>query len=422
MKTKFNRRNFIKTSAATLALPSFEAFSKTTKQENKTKLVYLGFIYGVTKDNYWFPKKLGRDFELTSGLEPLKQHKNDLTIFGNISNPKAKDSHFSCTTLLTSADLRRTPGRAFHNNISCDQVAAKHLGRNTRFNSIEIGGPEGGAGPGLSLAWDQAGKPLPGFNDPVELFNQLFGNDKVSSNERRYQLQQKKSILDGMLSETESLKRTISKQDQQKLEEYQQTIRQIELKLSRMENWLDVPKPKAPLKSPTSNLRGEELIKVNYDLIVAALQTDSTHVASYLQPIQNLLRDLNFKYNSHQLSHHRIEEDSSREASMRRDQKHTELLAYFIDKMKNTTYSQGQSLFDTSIITFASGVRHGHMLKDIPVILTGGGRGKLKAAGYLKLNEGENKLSNLHLTTLKMANVPVKSFADSNSLINEVIL
>ncbi|MCM8530522.1 MAG: DUF1552 domain-containing protein [Lentisphaeraceae bacterium] len=422
MKLKFNRRKFIKTSGAVLALPSFEAFSKTTKSENNTKLIYLGFIYGVTKDNYWFPKNAGKNFELTRGLEPLKKHKNDLTIFGNISNPQASDSHYSCTTLLTSADLKRTPGRAFHNDTSCDQVAAKYLGKNTRFSSIELGASEGGTGPGLSLAWDQAGKPLPGVNNPVELFNQLFGSDKVSPSQRRYQLQQRKSILDGMLSETRSLKREISKKDQLKLDEYQQTIRQIELKLSRVESWLDIPKPKSPIKEPKQNLSGEESIKVTYDLIAAALQTDSTHIVSYLQPIQTLLRDLKFKYNSHQLSHHRTEEDSSREASIRRDQKHTEILAYFIDKMKATEYTQGKSLFDSSIITFASGVRHGHMLKDIPVILTGGGGGKVKHSGYLKLDTNKNRLSNLHLTTLNMANVPVKSFADSTGLLTEVMV
>ena len=95
--------------------------------------------------------------------------------------------------------MTRTPGRRFHNSISCDQVAAKYLGKETRYNSIELTCKDPGTGPGLSMSWDEAGKPLPGFSSALELYNHLFGDSKMSLKERKYLLMKEKSVLDSVL-------------------------------------------------------------------------------------------------------------------------------------------------------------------------------------------------------------------------------
>ena len=414
-----NRRNFLKGTGVLLSLPMLEAFSASPNGKAPTRLIYLGYIYGVTGENKWFPKEAGKNYSFTPGLKPLEKHKNDFTIFANMGNPEARDSHFSCTTLYTGANLKRTAGRSFHNSISCDQVAGNVLGKNTRYNSVQLSCSEGGTGPGLSLAWDQAGKPIPGIMDPVELFNHLFGDGKMSVAERKQLISKKKSILDAVHAESKSIQGIISKSDNDKLDEYFQTIRQIEGRLKKATDWLDTPKPKAPIGKPNPGLAGKDFYKMMYDLMIAALQTDSTRVISFQQPIRPLLKDMGIKFSSHQLSHHKNQPDTF-ESSVQKDAAHSELLSYLFDKMKATKDFDGKSLFENSVVSFASGVRHGHMLRDVPTIIAGGGGGHLKHQGYLKVKDGKNRLSNLWLTSMRAAGVPVKSFSDSNGIVEEI--
>lgn len=414
-----NRRNFLKGTGVLLSLPMLEAFAASPSGKVPTRLLYLGYIYGITGDDKWFPTQTGKNYTFTPGLKPLEKHKNDFTVFANMGNPEARDSHFSCTTLLTGANLKRTPGRAFHNSISCDQVAGNYLGKHTRYNSVQLSCSEGGTGPGLSLAWDQAGKPIPGIADPLELFNHLFGDGKMSVAERKQLISKKKSILDAVHAESKSIHGIISKSDKDKLDEYFQTIRQIEGRLKKATDWLDTPKPKAPLSAPKPGLTGKDFYKMMYDLMIAALQTDSTRVISYQQPIRPLLKGMGIKFSSHQLSHHKNQPDTFA-SSVQKDEAHSELLSYLFNKLKSTKDLNGKSLFDNSVISFASGVRHGHMLRDVPTIIAGGGGGHLKHQGYLRVKDGKNRLSNLWLTSLKAAGVPVESFSDSNGIVEEI--
>lgn len=414
-----NRRNFLKGSGVLLSLPMLESFAAGTSKKAPVKLIYLGFIYGVTKDNNWFPAQTGKDYQMTTGLKPLEKHKSDFTVFGNMGNPLASDSHYSCTTLYTGVNLKRTPGRAFHNSISCDQVAAKYLGKDTRFDSLRLTCSEGGTGPGLSLSWDQAGKPLPGIMDPLELFNMLFGDGKMSVEERKYLISKKRSVLDAVRAESKSIEKSISKTDKDKLDEYYQSIRHIEGRLQKASDWINKPKPKAPLNAPKPGLEGVAYMKTMYDLMVAALQTDSTRVITFKQPLRTILNDIGVKFSSHQLSHHGNQPDTF-ESSVKKDQTNSELLCYLIDKLKSTRDTDGRSLFDNCVVTYASGVRQGHMLRNVPTLITGKGGGHLRHQGFINIKEGENKLSNLWLTSLKAADIPVNSFSDSDRPLQEI--
>ncbi|MCM8530288.1 MAG: DUF1552 domain-containing protein [Lentisphaeraceae bacterium] len=416
-----DRRNFLKGAGCLLSLPMLESFASVKSlQKAPVRLVNLGYIYGVTKDNNWFPESAGKDYKLTPGLKPLEKHKSDFTFFENIGNPSARDSHYSTTTLFTGANLRRTPGRAFHNSVSCDQIAAKYLGNETRFSSIELTNNEtNGNGPGFSLAWNEDGKPVPGIVDPVELFDSLFGDGKMSLAERREMLANEKSILDGIYKESKAIQKKVSTSDKGKLDEYFQSIRHIELKLKKSEDWLNKPKPKAPLPRPTNVEGGVHTIKLMYDLIVAALQTDSTRVISYRQPLASMFKELEISYSVHQISHHDLRPESF-EAARLKDKTHAELLSYLIDKLKATKDIDGKTLFDNTVVNFASGVRHAHMLKGVPAIITGGGGGKLSHQGFVKLKEGDNRLSNLWLTSMAACNVPVEEFSDSTGMIEEI--
>lgn len=416
-----NRRNFLRGSGVLLSLPMLEAFSSPkTLTQAPVRLVNLGFIYGVTKDNSWFPKNTGKNFDITEGLKPLHKHRNDITLFKNIDNPNAKDTHYSCTTLYTGADLTRTPGRGFHNSISSDQVAASYLGKETRFSSIELSCHDtGGVGPGFSLAWDANGKPIPGIKDPVELFDIMFGDGKMSIAQRRQLIKNEQSILDAVHEESKSLERKISTADKDKLDEYFQSVRHLEISLKKSEQWLNKPKPKAPLPRPQKAEGGVTQIKLMYDLIVAAMQTDSSRVFSYMQPLLGMFKELDIPFTTHQVSHHQNKPETVSSAKLK-DKTHSELLCYFIDKLKATRDIDGKTLFDNCIVNFASGVRWAHTLRDVPAIITGNGGGKLKHQGYIELKDGQDRLSNLWLTSLAAAKVPVEKFSDSTGLIEEI--
>ena len=117
---------------------------------------------------------------------------------------------------------------------------------------------------------------MAGYNDPVELFHRLFSAESMPLSHRKAMLAHKRSVLDAVLSDAKFLKRGLTKTDIEKLDEYFQGIRETELRLSKDEQWFDRPRPKAPLKQPSGKVIGKDEIKVFYDLIVAALQTDST--------------------------------------------------------------------------------------------------------------------------------------------------
>lgn len=413
-----SRRRFLRGSGGILlSLPLLEAFAVGGAQQAPVRFVNLGFIYGVAYQNHWFPKSTGLDYEITEGLKPLERHKSDFTLFKNMDNPLARDSHYSCTTLFTGADRRRTPGRSFHNSISSDQVAARHLGKDTRYTSIELATSpsELGTGPGLSLAWNEEGKPIPGIADPLEFFNMLFGNGKVT----RESLATEKSILDSLMEESRSISSVISKADRNKLDEYLESIRQAEVRLQKSQNWFDVPKPKAGYDSPVEGLIGTQNIRFMYDLIVSAMQVDATRVISFLQPLQSMFNEQEIGTSTHVVSHHTSKTEAVVHAK-RKDVLHAEMLAYFIDKLKSTKDIDGRSLFDNCVVHFASGVRYGHILTDVPVIVTGGGGGKLRHKGYLELDDDKARLSNLWLTSLQTANVPVAQFSDSNGVLEEL--
>ena len=186
------------------------------------------------------------------------------------------------------------------------------------------------------MAWDVSGKPIGGHKGPVEAFHRLFSKDTTPIEQQKAMLAQKRSVLDTVRDNANALKRSLGKNDIAKLEEYFQGIREIEIRLSKDEQWLGVPQPKAPIAEPPPGLAGKEEIKVMYDIILAAIQTDSTRVLTYRQPVSTLLTSLNIKVAPHDMSHYHSTLGEKQDASQRRDLAQSELLAGLLDKLKST--------------------------------------------------------------------------------------
>jgi len=414
--TRKSRRSFLKASGALVALPFLETFASAKQLSAATpkRLVFLGGGFGFTHESF-YPTKAGNfsDIELTKGLQPLKKHIKDLTLVSNLHNPHITDPHAGTAGYLAGSKLK----------ISCDQVAAQSLGKNSRFSSLVLttAGKEGGHGSGgISLSSGAGGKPMAGLKRPIDLYHKLFSGGGQSPETLNKMLAQKRSILDIVSTNASSIKHRVAKHDKEKMEEYFESLRDIELGLKRQAEWADIPKPKAPFDAPSpEGLTGFEEIKVMLDMIIVALQTDSSRIATYRIPTDSLLKSLEISISSHAMSHYRSSA-SKKADSKKRDQKLMEYYAYFIDRLKDTEDRNGESLYDTTIASYGSNLRTGHTLKSCPALLSGGGTTNLKHGSHIMLPELTN-MSNYWLTILQEAGVGIKQFNDSNGTISELL-
>jgi hypothetical protein len=427
MKT---RRHFLQSSTALVALPMLESLgfrrfaSAAAPTTPPKRLLFLGFGWGITEDT-WYPDiaKPGPDYELPKGLAPLARHKADFSVVQGLWNKYSNEGHWGSTMWLTGANRYAQPGQSFHNSISADQVAAAQLGLETRFASLQFNGSQSGDGsghgPGLSMAWDVSGKPVGGLNGPVAAFHRLFAKDTTPIEQQQAQLAQKRSVLDAVLDNARSLQRGLGKNDQAKLEEYFQGIRDIETRLAKEEQWIGVPRPDAPLGEPKPGVDGREEIKLVYDLMIAAMQTDSTRVMTFRQPVDTLLKALGIAVHPHDMSHYHTTLGEKLDASQRRDLTQSELLAGFIDKLKATEEPDGSSLFDHVALAYGSNIRTGHELSNCPTILAGRGAG-LKL-GHNIVAPKDTPLCNAWLAMLHGVGVEAERHGDSTGVLKEIL-
>ena len=428
MKTDFNRRTFLRGAGALIALPALESigFRRFASAATKAavaipkRAVFMGIGFGVTKQT-WYPdqKDTGATYQLSEGLSPLARHKQDFTIVQGCANNYSNEAHWGSTFWLTGANRYSVPGQNMANSISADQVVAEQLGQQTRFTSIQLDSSDGsqsGHGPGASLAWDKRGKPVAGYNDPLKTFHKLFSAEDLPLVQRQAAIDEKRSVLDAVLTEANRVQRGLSRNDNNKLDEYFQGIRDIETRLGKDEDWLDKPKPKAPLDEPPVGLKGREEIEMMHNLIVAALQTDSTRALTYRMPGQSLLKSMEVKHSSHNVSHYSPGERM--EASKARDQMHSTLLAGFMDKLKAIKEADGTSLFDHTSLAFGSNISSIHYLDNCPTLLAGGGA-NLKLGEHLVLPK-DTPLCNVWLTLLQGLGIDAERHGDSSGVIKEL--
>ena len=419
------RRSFLKGTAACLAVPFLETFAtaQVAAATPPKRMIFFGSGFGFTKETF-YPTKAGRFSEigLTEGLSPLERHRDDITMVSNLTNLGATNPHGGSVSYLTGANVAGTPGKQFFNSVSCDQVAARHLGTATRFPSLALSDAKNdGHGTGLSLSWDEAGNPIPGLESPRDLYWTLFANPNDSREKFDARLRRKQSVLDVVRLDGGAVKRNLSKADQDKLDEYFTGVRQIEKGLERQAAWADIPKPKTPFGEPAEQLTGEDEIKLMCDMIIVALQTDSTRVVTYRLPTQSVLTGMGINLQAHSLSHYGYSEPRTL-ASQQRDKKLTELYAHFLDRLKEAKDSDGSRLFDNCIASWGTNIRSGHTLKNVPAIFAGGGGEKLRTGEHIILPEEDTPLANYWLTLMQQVGVPAEQFSHSTGTLGELLV
>jgi len=433
MNSQPTRRAVLRGAGAMIALPfmesfGFRPFASTASAAAATavvpkRMVFCGIGFGVTADQ-WYPDRntTGEDYEIPEVLSPLQRHKGDITFLQNLMHRQSADGHSGSTFWLTGANRYEVPGQSFHNTVSVDQVAAETLGQQTRFTSIQLcakGSGNDGHGPGSSLAWNRFGKPVAGLDTPVAAFHRLFSDDKTPLAERQAKLRDQKSVLDTVMENVRSVDRGLGKEDRNKLNEYVQSVREIEVRLAKEDSWLGIEKkkPQQEVREPKPTLEGVEEIRMMYDLMVAAMEVDATRVFTYRMPCDSMIQSLGATMSAHSMSHFSIPE--RRVVSRKRDHHHALLLAEFMDKLKASKQADGSTLLDNCAISFGSNLSSVHNLSNCPTLIAGGGAG-FKQGRHLVMEDPKTPLCNLWLSTLRGCGISAESHGDSTGVIEEL--
>ncbi|PQO45880.1 DUF1552 domain-containing protein [Blastopirellula marina] len=372
----------------------------------------------------WMPENDGAGYKLSPTLEALSSHRDDFTVYTGMGHPNSKGGHSGADTWLTGADLAATPGSDYTNWVSADQIAAEHHSKQTRFGSLQLSDSSGtgSAGHSHTLSFNRRGTPVPAENSPKRLFERLFVPE--SAGDRAATLQryaEQKSILDSVLDEARALHKKLGKKDQQKLDQYLGSVRETELRVERMEEWIDVPKPEIDAKFLQLGSKSHDAhdrpmwIDVMMELSYLAFVTDTTRVITY-----EWSREAGGLggggENHHELSHHGGDAGMLKKLGVI-DRFHLSRLNRFLDFLKETEDGEGNML-DHTMVLYGSGMNSGkggeHSPKNLPLLLAGGQGLGLRHGRHVAYDENDHPpLSNLLLTMIQKMGVETDSFSDS---------
>jgi len=415
-----NRRVFLKSSFATLALPALESIAGTATSSalsasSKTapmRMVFMGNSFGMHPESF-FPKEAGRNYQMTRLLAPLENHRERMTVFSHLDHG-VKGGHFGVHSFLSGVREEDAKGLP-EGNITIDQRAAEHVGSQTRFPSLTVGIEDGLHG-GCRMCWTRSGVRVPPIQGPREVYRKLFINEDANSRERAADhFEERRSILDSVMGEAKSLERRLGAKDKEKLDEYFSSVRDVENGLELEKLWSRVPKPKPNLAEPENRSYVED-IPVMFDLIALALQTDSTRIASYeLAGAQFDTSFFGLSSGYHSLSHHGKKPEKV-EGLVTIELYQMQQFARFLDKLSSMKEPDSDgSVLDNTMALFGSGMGNGnaHVNKDLPLVLAGGGFKHGEHKVYPKEDIRRVPLCNLYLSMLQRFGVAADSFGKS---------
>lgn len=437
------RRTFLKATGAVMGLPLLEAMSAPGliaapgAVSSPSRLAFIFFPNGAIMPD-WRPKGEGRGYQLSKTLQPLEKVREDCLIISGLAHDKARPNgdgagdHARCSgAFLTSSQPRKTGGADIHVGVSVDQVAAKKIGHLTPLPSIELG-TEAGRKAGVcdsgyscayqsNVSWRSPTQPMAKEINPKLAFERLFGMSVQDVKQRQERDFYRSSILDLVSEDAKILKKQLGKTDHRKLEEYFTSVREIEQRIGRAGSQnRELPKEFTVPDGVPGDIT--EHIRLMYDILALAFQTDSTRIATFMLANSGTNRrysNVNVKGGHHQLSHHRNDEKIMAEIQ-RIDQYLVTEYSRFLQKLKSIPEGEG-TLLDNCTIVYSSGIsdanRHNH--DDLPLIIGGRGSGKIKTGQHLNLKK-ETPMANLFLSLLDHMGTPIDEFGDSTGRLKEL--
>jgi hypothetical protein len=431
-KKSLSRRTFLRGAGTMLALPYLDAMVPALSAQAARATPRLGFIYfanGVIQ-NQWKPATTGARFELPPTLKPLAPVQDQINVISGLAHLQADtfgdgtgDHPRSSAAWLTGVHAydRTQPGVEVRLATTADQLAANVIGRDSHVASLELTvdfPTQGSCDSGdcfyvNTVSWRNPTTPNPAETHPRVVFERLFGSGG-SAAQRQAQSRDRGSILDSVIEEVGSLSNKIGKGDRAKLNEYLDSVREIETRIQHTESQSDnsVELPDRPVDVPDSF---DEYTKMMLDLVALGYQADVTRVFSMIFARELSTRSFAFigvPEQHHPVSHHRNDADLiTKKAKI--DTYHVQLLSYFLTRLQSTKDGDG-SLLDHSLILYGGGMGDGNLHRhfDLPCLLAGNLGGKLKTGYHLQYPDN-TPMTNLLVTILNKAGVPIETLGDS---------
>lgn len=421
-----NRRRFIRGAGVTLALPLLEGIRPTlaraSEKQPPRRMLLISNNLGVLPKQF-FPQVSGHDYELSPYLQNLAEFRRDFTVFSGLSHPDVDGGHSTENCFLTAA---RGPTKSgFRNTISLDQFATEQLGPVTRFPTLNLGVNIDKAN--RSLSWTRDGVLLPAEDSASALFRKMFvQGDRSAVKQQLHKLDERASILDTLLDDTRQVKRALGRDDQSRLDQYLNSVREIEQRLDVSRQWELRAKPTTE-QQPPQDIHDQKLFFEKFDLMLSmarlAFESDSTRIITlmvdaFATPPFKLHSDQKTTDGYHNLSHHGQSETKVQQL-IDADNQQMVLLHKLFSQLAETRENQ-ERLLDSTMILFGSnmGDANTHVNTNLPILLAGGG---LKHGQHLKFRHDQNRpLCNLYVTMLQRLGIETESFGSSNGTLNEI--
>ncbi len=448
------RRSFLKANGALVSLPFLRSLASAaetneaaSRPSKKLVIVYIpngivrrcffpgeeegelpGFVGGFNADKIKNQKRIQNDpgiypLELTSTLERLKEHSDDFTLVTGLDRTfkNGQDVHAqgaSCYLTSVSPEQAAERGMRHPNGRSLDQVIGDHVGHSTVFRTLEISCNGFRAGKEDiyfdNISWYGEDKIAPSIKDPQKLYDRLFMADSYRAHIA--------DVTDLVLADAKTLSRRLPHDDRQTLNEFMEMIRNVEVRMKKMQKLL----AGADIKVPKEEIlpRGE-YIRLQADLMLLALQMGITNVATFMIGPERWDAPMLYEgvfdkpVNHHNMTHNQKGDGYKRLQQI--DLFHMDQFAYLLSRMKQIKESDGSSLLDNSLVSYGAGLGDGatHQYFDLPLIIAGRGQGQIKQGRFIKCKSGTLN-SNMWLTLAQLMGLEIDSFADSDGVISDL--
>jgi len=445
------RRTFLRGLGATLALPVLDSMLPSVSAAGPSKPpIRLGYVYtpnGIVgacdkspRPFMWTPKTTGANVEFGPTMKALEPYREQLNVFSGLAQVTGRalgdgpgDHARATATFLTGVHPRKTGGADFQLGISADQVAAKALGKYTQLSSLELGlEPQPLAGncdsgytcAYMSMSWRGPTSPLPAEINPRAVFERLFGDgDSTDARARAARLESQKSVLDYVTASLTRLRTSVGVGDKRKLEEYLESVRDIERRVQLAEEQnatMVLPNIDRPGAVPDDYM---QYTKLMIDMQVIAWQTDMTRVASLMlgrDGSNRAYREIGISDGHHSISHHQGDNERL-DKLIKIDELHVSMFSYLLKRLQETPDGDG-TLLDHSLVLFGSSISESniHTHDDLPIVMAGSANGQVKGNRHLVYKK-ETPLNNLFLNMFDLAGVPhVDSLGDSTGRLTDL--
>lgn len=437
----FNRRSVLRGFGATLALPALEIMTGKTQaatngEKDPCRLACF-YIPGAINQYNWYPKGTGFDYTPGATHEPLKHHRDKFSILSGLSHIEGRiTGHKHPYNFLTGHNIAETPG-VLTNSVSFDQVAAKHLGP-TYMSSLALSWTSGvGA---ATLSRNSLGVDIPASSDYRQIFENLFppANPSQLKNARE-RIALNRSILDTATSDVKALKRKLGVVDRDRIDQYLESIRDVEKRLDDRDAILKTGRPEFDEDrvrlAPQGKNSMKEHLELMMDLIALAFQTDMTRVVTHC-----LGGEAGPNYSEypewaketgaptrgthdyhHKGSGNRGADNPDTRLIGKRDHLFMTCLARLMDKLESIKASDGSLLDHTTLMMGGSQISS-HSGSNFPMMLAGGKKLGFKHGQHVKWKKDERSASDLYMTILQQLRCPVEKFKESKGDLSEILV